>query len=219
MAEYKLSYTASQIDEKLGKISNLATVATSGSYNDLSNKPTIPTKTSQLTNDSGFKTTDNNTTYTLTQTDSTITLTGSDGQTTSVTVSNTNNDCKVATGSYIGAGTASCTSLSTLQSNGRKITFPFAPKLVMIYSNNATTFPITGVTGYNAPKVIASNYNIIPSSTTQTFASTAGAYTYYIMNLQDSIMYIANFKDSSISTQPSYGYDITGTTYYWVAIG
>lgn len=30
----------------------------SGSYTDLSNKPTIPTKTSQLTNDSGFKTTD-----------------------------------------------------------------------------------------------------------------------------------------------------------------
>lgn len=39
--------------------SSLATVATSGSYNDLSNKPTIPTvptKTSQLTNDSGFTT-------------------------------------------------------------------------------------------------------------------------------------------------------------------
>lgn len=35
-------------------ISSLATVATSGSYNDLSNKPTIPTTTSQLTNDSGF---------------------------------------------------------------------------------------------------------------------------------------------------------------------
>ena len=31
-----------------------ATVATSGSYNDLSDKPTIPTTTSQLTNDSGF---------------------------------------------------------------------------------------------------------------------------------------------------------------------
>lgn len=36
--------------------SALATVATSGSYNDLSNKPTIPTKTSDLTNDSGFVT-------------------------------------------------------------------------------------------------------------------------------------------------------------------
>ncbi len=35
---------------------SLATVATSGSYSDLSNKPTIPTKTSQLTNDSNFVT-------------------------------------------------------------------------------------------------------------------------------------------------------------------
>ena len=34
--------------------SSLSTVATSGSYNDLSNKPTIPTNTSDLTNDSGF---------------------------------------------------------------------------------------------------------------------------------------------------------------------
>jgi len=34
--------------------SSLATVATSGDYNDLSNKPSIPTKTSDLNNDSGF---------------------------------------------------------------------------------------------------------------------------------------------------------------------
>lgn len=34
--------------------SSLSTVATSGSYNDLLNKPTIPTKTSDLTNDSGY---------------------------------------------------------------------------------------------------------------------------------------------------------------------
>jgi len=36
---------------------SFATVASSGSYNDLSNKPTIPTLTSQLTNNSGFMST------------------------------------------------------------------------------------------------------------------------------------------------------------------
>lgn len=41
-------------DNYRNKINNLATVATSGNYNDLSNKPTIPTKTSELINDSGF---------------------------------------------------------------------------------------------------------------------------------------------------------------------
>ena len=38
---------------------DLATVATSGDYNDLSNKPSIPTKTSDLTNDSDFVDTSN----------------------------------------------------------------------------------------------------------------------------------------------------------------
>lgn len=36
------------------KTADLAAVATSGSYSDLSNKPSIPTKTSDLQNDSGF---------------------------------------------------------------------------------------------------------------------------------------------------------------------
>ena len=39
------------------KLNNLHAVATSGSYNDLTNKPTIPAKTSDLTNDSGYLTT------------------------------------------------------------------------------------------------------------------------------------------------------------------
>ena len=34
--------------------SSLATVATSGSYNDLTNQPTIPTNNNQLTNGAGF---------------------------------------------------------------------------------------------------------------------------------------------------------------------
>ena len=45
-------------------ISDLASVATSGDYNDLTNKPTIPTKTSQLTNDNLQSITDDNLTTT-----------------------------------------------------------------------------------------------------------------------------------------------------------
>ena len=41
-------------------------VATSGSYTDLTNKPTIPSKTSQLTNDSGYITGATGVTFTIT---------------------------------------------------------------------------------------------------------------------------------------------------------
>lgn len=41
-------------NEEKNKLANLSTVATSGNYNDLTNKPSIPTKTSELTNDSSF---------------------------------------------------------------------------------------------------------------------------------------------------------------------
>ena len=40
--------------EMTGGITKLATVASTGSYSDLLNKPTIPNKTSQLTNDSNY---------------------------------------------------------------------------------------------------------------------------------------------------------------------
>ena len=70
---------------------------------------TVPTKTSELTNDSGFKTTDNDTTYSLSKSGSTITLTGSDGSTTSVTDDNT-----TYTPQSLGNGYGTCsTSAST----------------------------------------------------------------------------------------------------------
>ena len=40
--EYNGQYTGEQIDSAIAKVGNLKTVATSGSYNDLTNKPTIP---------------------------------------------------------------------------------------------------------------------------------------------------------------------------------
>lgn len=59
------------------------------SKSDIKDFPEIPTKTSDLVNDSGYKTTDNNTTYTLTKDGETIVLTGSDGSAMPVEVSDT----------------------------------------------------------------------------------------------------------------------------------
>lgn len=52
-----LTWSSEKIEDQLdlkADSADLSEVATSGSYNDLSNKPTIPTKTSELDNDSGF---------------------------------------------------------------------------------------------------------------------------------------------------------------------
>lgn len=43
-----------EIDTETASEVTLATVATTGAYSDLSGKPITPTKTSDLTNDSGF---------------------------------------------------------------------------------------------------------------------------------------------------------------------
>lgn len=73
------------IDKDVNNLTNytlttsLATVATSGSYNDLSNKPSIPTNTSDLNNDSGFIDKDVNdlTNYTLSSSLATVATSGS----------------------------------------------------------------------------------------------------------------------------------------------
>ena len=52
-----LTWSSDKIDTELGSKANtadLATVATTGAYSDLTGTPTIPTKVSQLQNDSGY---------------------------------------------------------------------------------------------------------------------------------------------------------------------
>ena len=56
-------YNATSGDAQILNKPSLATVATSGSYADLSNKPTIPTNNNQLSNGSGYITSFTNTTY------------------------------------------------------------------------------------------------------------------------------------------------------------
>lgn len=86
---------------------DLATVATTGGYNDLTGKPTIPTTTSGLTNDSGFITaavTNLENYYTETETNSLI----EDKAAASHTHGNITNDGKISgasTGNFVGFGT------------------------------------------------------------------------------------------------------------------
>ena len=96
--------TGETLGISLGKIrkwfNDLKAVAFSGSYNDLSDKPTIPTKTSQLTNDSGYLTS--------------VPVTSVDGSTGAVTTNavkyvsqSLTNTQKTQARTNIGAGTSS----------------------------------------------------------------------------------------------------------------
>lgn len=68
----KLTYTKGNgtstdltISLPVTSITDIATVGKTNSYNDLDNKPTIPTKLSELTNDAGYVKADENNEYTL----------------------------------------------------------------------------------------------------------------------------------------------------------
>lgn len=74
---------------------NISTFSANQGINSIANVE-VPTKTSELLNDSGFKTTDNNTTYSLSKNGSEIILTGSDGKTSKVI----DNDTKYTLNSF-----------------------------------------------------------------------------------------------------------------------
>ena len=93
--------------------SALAKVATSGSYVDLSNKPTIPTavtKTSQLTNDSGFLTSHQDISGKVNVSGARGSLAGYETTTTGTTVSATSADALVASSDVTVSDGASGTS-------------------------------------------------------------------------------------------------------------
>lgn len=92
--------TAHQSLVEYAKTADLATVATSGSYSDLTNKPTIPTQTSQLTNDSGYLTAHQDISGKLNVTGSRGVLAGCETTGTDTTISATSKDSSV-TGSNV----------------------------------------------------------------------------------------------------------------------
>ena len=138
-------------DESYVKSSSLATVATSGSYNDLSNKPTIPSKTSQLTNDSGFITgvTWNDVQNKPTIPTKTSDLTNDSGFITSVPVSSVNNKTGsvVLNASDVGALASNTTYVSTVNGQSGAVTVTVPTKTSDL--TNDSGFLTSAVTSFN----------------------------------------------------------------------
>ena len=113
----------------------------------------IPTKLSQFTNDSGFKTTDNNTTYTISKSGSTVTLTGSDGSTSTFTDANT-----TYTPAALGSGYGTCSTAAAT-----------VAKVVTLSNYALTTGGIVSVKFTNA----------VPASATMNINSKGAKPIYY----------------------------------------
>jgi len=134
--------------------------ALEASIGNKADKSAIPTKTSQLTNDSGFKTTDNNTTYTISKSGSTITLTGSDGKTSTVTDSDTNTTYSEATTSAAGLmSAADKTKLNGIATGANKITVDTA-------LSSTSTNPVQNKV-INTALAGKANTSAIPTKTSQ----------------------------------------------------
>lgn len=107
----------------------------------------VPTKVSDLTNDAGYITSDNNTTYTLTKSGNTIKLTGSDGSTTSVTDANTTYSTMTQAQATAGTSTSGLRISPKVLHDTIKNALPTVPTNVSAFTNDAgylTSYTETG---------------------------------------------------------------------------
>lgn len=132
----------------------------SGSYPDLTNKPTIPTNTNQLTNGSGFLTAEvdastTNEIQTLSQTGSTVTLSNSGGSFTLPTVTD--------------AQTLGLSSNTLSISNGNSVALPTYPAQTLSQAGNVVTLSLAGgsFTLFSGSYPDLTNKPTIPTNTNQ----------------------------------------------------
>ena len=121
----------------------------SGSYNDLSNKPTIPTKTSQLTNDSGYLTS--------------APVTSVDGSTGAITTNavkytkqSLTNTQKTQARTNIGAGTGNGNCSSIVKSNVSVATSAWVSSTTYSDYPYQASITVSGCTSNHVPEVVFS---------------------------------------------------------------
>lgn len=178
--------TGETLGVSLGKIrkwfNDLKAVAFSGSYNDLTNKPTIPSKTSDLTNDSNF----------ITSSGAPVqSVDGSTGEVTTYAVKynaaqDLTDEQKAQARTNIGAGTSSFSGSYTDLSD--KPTIPTNTSQLINDSGYLTSVPVTSVNGKTGSVILtASDVGALPSDTV--IPSTDGfATTTYVDNKVASLV-------------------------------
>jgi len=141
------------------QLTGLSTVATTGSYNDLTNKPTIPTATSNLTNDSGFITTGNlaalTTNVTTTGNISGAYILGNGSQLTGLPASYSNANVATFLADF-GSNTISTTGNITAQNFTGNISITgnvtgTSANVTLVAGSYSTTFDNTGVATFPGP--------------------------------------------------------------------
>ena len=105
---------------------------------------------------------------------------------------------KVASGSYVGAGTSEANSASTIRSTARQITLPFTPNAIMIVCANTNGNVVS----------IAQGKTYCPKKSDSVNKIAVG-------NLSGNVLKVCYFNDLAAGGE---SLDSAGYTYHWVAI-
>lgn len=145
-------WNSSSGDSQILNKPSLSTVATSGSYNDLSNKPTIPTNNNQLTNGAGYITSVSGNISQLTNDSGYTTYTSNQATNTSSDVTfgqviiNANRDLRMGTGTWTGE------TAGKIQRHSNHLYFQTVDAGSFIFRNQS---------GSDKVEIVASNGNLI----------------------------------------------------------
>lgn len=123
---------------------------------------------------------------------------------------------KIATGTYTGSGLGTFRTISALQSGGHTITFPFTPSCVIIHASTHAFNTVVNST-YTSPSWITTAFDIIYSGENKVYsASSYGLYD-YVAYLTGNKLYTGIHTDGNTTTR--FGFDVSGCSYRWIAIG